>query len=134
MTVSHSDWAAVTDIPSGSAGAMIGALVMVMTGFGLGWINIAADWSRYQHRDASGASIVGWNTLGGALAPALLVCYGLAIAGRLGDILHPDPTQARCVDEYLASRQEQQLAVRRRVPTLSVDRTNLVGRHLFTTE
>ena len=33
---------------------MVGALVMVMTGFGLGWINIAADWSRYQHRDAPG--------------------------------------------------------------------------------
>ena len=26
-----------------------------MTGFGLGWVNIAADWSRYQRRDASGA-------------------------------------------------------------------------------
>jgi NCS1 family nucleobase:cation symporter-1 len=54
---------------------------MVMTGFGLGWINIAADWSRYQHRDASGGAIVAWNTLGGALAPALLVCYGLRSPG-----------------------------------------------------
>jgi NCS1 family nucleobase:cation symporter-1 len=54
---------------------------MVMTGFGLGWINIAADWSRYQHRDASAGAIVAWNTIGGALAPALLVCYGLALAG-----------------------------------------------------
>lgn len=81
MTVGDIDWGTVMDIPSGSAGAMIGALVMVMTGFGLGWINIAADWSRYQRRDASGAAIVGWNTLGGALAPALLVCYGLALAG-----------------------------------------------------
>ncbi|GAA3617550.1 cytosine permease [Marihabitans asiaticum] len=81
MTVDHIDTAALADLPSGSAGATIGALVMVMTGFGLGWINIAADWSRYQSRDASGAAIAGWNTLGGALAPALLVCYGLAIAG-----------------------------------------------------
>ena len=81
LTVSHIDGAKLAAIPSGSIGAMIGALVMVMTGFGLGWINIAADWSRYQHRDASGAAIVGWNTFGGALAPALLVCYGLALAG-----------------------------------------------------
>ncbi len=81
MTVQHVDWGAVTSLPSGSIGAMTGALVMVMTGFGLGWINIAADWSRYQRRDASGAAIVGWNTLGGAIAPALLVCYGLALAG-----------------------------------------------------
>ena len=81
MTISHVDWSALTAIPSGSIGATIGALVMVMTGFGLGWINIAADWSRYQHRSASGGAIVAWNTLGGALAPALLVCYGLALAG-----------------------------------------------------
>ena len=52
-----------------------------MTGFGLGWINIAADWSRYQRRDASGAAIVGWNTFGGAVAPVILVIYGLLLAG-----------------------------------------------------
>ena len=87
MTLGHIDWSAVTSLPSGGIGAVIGALVMVMTGFGLGWINIAADWSRYQRRDASGAAIVGWNTFGGALAPALLVCYGLALAGSDKDVL-----------------------------------------------
>ncbi|MFC7486088.1 purine-cytosine permease family protein [Knoellia sp. CPCC 206453] len=81
MTFRHLDWSAVSAMPSGGIGATIGALVTVMTGFGLGWINIAADWSRYQRRDASGTAIVGWNTFGGALAPALLVCYGLALAG-----------------------------------------------------
>ncbi|MCA0335313.1 MAG: cytosine permease [Actinobacteria bacterium] len=81
MTLSHVDFGTLTSIPAGSLGATIGALVMVMTGFGLGWINIAADWSRYQHRSASGGAIVAWNTLGGAIAPALLVCYGLALAG-----------------------------------------------------
>ena len=81
MTISDVQWSTVSAIPAGSIQATVGALVMVMTGFGLGWINIAADWSRYQHREASGAAIVGWNTLGGALAPALLVCYGLALAG-----------------------------------------------------
>ena len=87
MTVQHIDWSAVSSLPAGSAGAMVGALVMVMTGFGLGWINIAADWSRYQHRDASGAAIVGWNTLGGALGPTLLVLYGLTIAGSDAEVL-----------------------------------------------
>lgn len=81
MTLSHIDVDAIAAMPYGSLGATIGALVMVMTGFGLGWINIAADWSRYQHRSASNGAIVGWNTLGGALAPSLLVCYGLALAG-----------------------------------------------------
>jgi len=87
MTVQHIDWSTVSSLPSGDIGAVIGALVLVMTGFGLGWINIAADWSRYQRRDASGAAIVGWNTFGGALAPALLVCYGLALAGSDKDVL-----------------------------------------------
>ena len=69
LTLDDIDWSAVQAIPAGSTQAVIGALVMVMTGFGLGWINIAADWSRYQKRTASGPSIVAWNTFGGALAP-----------------------------------------------------------------
>ena len=81
LTVSHIDWAAVQAIPSGSVGQLLGALTMVMTGFGLGWINIAADWSRYQHRDASNGSIVLWNTLGGSVAPVVLVTFGLLLAG-----------------------------------------------------
>ncbi|MCY4727764.1 cytosine permease [Nocardioides sp. STR2] len=81
LTLDEIDWSAVSAIPSGSAQQMVGALVMVMTGFGLGWINIAADWSRYQHRDAPGAAIVGWNTFGGAIAPVLLVVFGLLLAG-----------------------------------------------------
>ena len=81
LTLDDVDWSAVTALPSGSPQAVVGALVLVMTGFGLGWINIAADWSRYQRRDASGAAIVGWNTFGGAVAPVILVIYGLLLAG-----------------------------------------------------
>jgi purine-cytosine permease-like protein len=94
LTVDHVDLSAVRALPSGSTGAVVGALVLVMTGFGLGWINIAADWSRYQRRDASGASIVAWNTFGGALAPTVLVIYGLLLAGsdqKLRDGIQADP-------------------------------------------
>lgn len=87
LTVDDINWSAVQDLPSGSTQSVIGALVMVMTGFGLGWINIAADWSRYQKRTASGPSIVAWNTFGGALAPVILVVFGLALAGSSSDIL-----------------------------------------------
>jgi len=75
------DLAAVLSQPKGSAGQVIGALVMVMTGFGLGWINIAADWSRYQKRTASDGAIVFWNTFGGAIAPVILVVFGVLLAG-----------------------------------------------------
>lgn len=86
LTAPQIDFVAVTAIPSGGMTAVIGALVMVMTGFGLGWINIAADWSRYQSRTASGGKIVAWNTLGGALAPTLLVIFGLLLVGSRPDL------------------------------------------------
>lgn len=94
LAIPHINFANVTDLPAGSASAVIGALVMVMTGFGLGWINIAADWSRYQSRDASGAKIALWNTIGGALAPTLLVIFGLLLVGSdpaLQDGIANDP-------------------------------------------
>ncbi|MGO0575474.1 purine-cytosine permease family protein [Ornithinimicrobium panacihumi] len=81
MTLNRVDLEAVMSRETGPATAVIGALVMLMTGFGFGWINIAADWSRYQRRDASNAKIVFWNTLGGALAPTILVIYGLLLIG-----------------------------------------------------
>nr|WP_239528418.1 cytosine permease [Microbacterium esteraromaticum] len=80
------DLAAVLSQPKGSAGQVIGALVMVMTGFGLGWINIAADWSRYQKRTASDGAIVFWNTFGGAIAPVILVVFGVLLAGSDPDL------------------------------------------------
>ena len=86
MTWDQVDLAAIQAIEPGPMTAVIGALVMLMTGFGLGWINIAADWSRYQHRDAPGSAIVFWNTLGGALAPVLLVIYGLLLVGSRPDL------------------------------------------------
>ena len=81
LAIPHIDLAAVASLPSGSMGQVIGALVMVMTGFGLGWINISADWSRYQKRTASDGAIVAWNTIGGAAAPVILVIFGLLLAG-----------------------------------------------------
>ena len=79
LTISHIDVDAVLAVPNGTPQQVIGALVMVMTGFGLGWINIAADWSRYQKRETSDASIIWWNTLGGAIAPVLLVFFGVLL-------------------------------------------------------
>ncbi|MBA4608154.1 cytosine permease [Aeromicrobium sp. Marseille-Q0843] len=81
LTLDEIDLDAVTALPNGSGQATIGAFVMVMTGFGFGWINIAADWSRYQRRSTPGAQIVLWNTVGGALAPVVLVLYGILLAG-----------------------------------------------------
>ena len=87
LTIPHIDMQAVLSAPSGPPQAMIGGLVMVMTGFGLGWINIAADWSRYQKRSTSDGKIVAWNTIGGAAAPMVLVIFGLLLAGSDPELL-----------------------------------------------
>ncbi len=94
LTIPHISMDSVLAIPNGSFQQVIGALVMVMTGFGLGWINIAADWSRYQKRTASGGAIVAWNTFGGAVAPVILVVFGLLLAGsdpKLSEEIANDP-------------------------------------------
>ncbi|KJL49052.1 Permease for cytosine/purine, uracil, thiamine, allantoin [Microbacterium hydrocarbonoxydans] len=80
------DWTTAFSRPDGTFAQTVGALVMVMTGFGLGWINIAADWSRYQKRTASDAQIVAWNTIGGSVAPVILVFFGLLLAASDDDL------------------------------------------------
>ena len=85
LTFQHIDFATAFSRPDGTLAQTIGALVMVMTGFGLGWINIAADWSRYQKRTAPDAQIVTWNTIGGSVAPIFLVFFGLLLAGSDDD-------------------------------------------------
>jgi purine-cytosine permease-like protein len=81
LVADHMDWSAVSALPSGSTAAFIGALVLAMTGYGFGWVNAAADYSRYLPRTASTRGVVGWTTFGGALAPVVLLVAGLLLAG-----------------------------------------------------
>ena len=74
-------WSAVSALPGGSAQALIGGLVFMMTGFGLGWVNVAADYSRYLPRRSSSTGVAGWTTFGGAVAPIVLITFGLLLAG-----------------------------------------------------
>jgi nucleobase:cation symporter-1, NCS1 family len=74
-------WAAVSALPSGSTEKLIGALVFVMTGFGLGWVNAAADYSRYLPRRSSTGGVVFWTAFGSSVAPVFLLVFGLLLAG-----------------------------------------------------
>jgi purine-cytosine permease-like protein len=90
-------WHTVSALHGGSAEAVIGALVFVMTGFGLGWVNCAADYSRYLPRRSSGAGVVGWTTFGSAIAPVFLLVFGLLLAGSsasLSKAIGADPIGA----------------------------------------
>jgi purine-cytosine permease-like protein len=90
-------WATVSGIHGGSAEAVIGALVFVMTGFGLGWVNAAADYSRYLPRRSSGGGVVWWTTFGSSIAPICLLVFGLLLAGsskQLNSAISADPIGA----------------------------------------
>lgn len=91
------DLGAVLALPAGEAGAVIGGLVFMLTGFGLGWVNAAADYSRYLPRTASSRGVVAWTTFGASWAPALLLLVGLLLAGSsttLLDAIGADPVGA----------------------------------------
>jgi purine-cytosine permease-like protein len=81
LTLDKVSWSAVTSAPSGSFQAVVGAFVFAMTGFGLGWVNSAADYSRYLPRGAAPRGIVAWTTFGSATPAAILVLYGLLLSG-----------------------------------------------------
>jgi nucleobase:cation symporter-1, NCS1 family len=81
FTVDELDFGRISDMPGGSSQAVIGAFVFMMTAFGLSWVNSAADYSRYLPRTASSRGVVGWTTFGGAIAPVILLIYGLMLIG-----------------------------------------------------
>lgn len=97
LVFQHIDFAAVAAIPNGGIEQLIGGFVFMMTGFGLGWVQAAADYSRYLPRTASSRGVVGWTTFGAALAPIILVVFGLLLAASspaLNDAIANDPIGA----------------------------------------
>jgi purine-cytosine permease-like protein len=97
LTADAVNWSAVTAIKDGSTQGFIGALIFGITGIGLGWVNSAADYSRYLPRTVSSKAVVGWTTLGASLVPIILVIYGSALAGsskELSDAIAMDPIGA----------------------------------------
>lgn len=94
LTAHDIDWSKVTSMQSGTTSAFIGALILMMTAFGLSWVNSAADYSRYLPRRSSSGGVVGWTTFGGAIAPVILLLYGLLLIGsrpKLIDGIAADP-------------------------------------------
>ena len=97
LTVDQVSWSAVTEIKDGSNQAFIGALIFGITGIGLGWVNAAADYSRYLPRTVSSKAVVGWTVLGASIVPIILVIYGAALAGsskELSEAIAMDPIGA----------------------------------------
>jgi purine-cytosine permease-like protein len=86
LTADQVNWSSVSAIPSGSFQAVIGALIFGITGIGLGWVNCAADYSRYLPRSVSSKGVIGWTVFGASIVPITLVIYGLLLAGSSKDL------------------------------------------------
>jgi NCS1 family nucleobase:cation symporter-1 len=87
VTLDEIDWSAVQEMKGGTTQGVIGALVLMMTAFGLSWVNSAADYSRYLPRTASTPAVIGWTTFGGAVAPVILLVYGLLLIGSRPELI-----------------------------------------------
>ncbi|MET9480143.1 cytosine permease [Streptomyces sp. NPDC006638] len=97
LVADHIHWHTVSALPGGSAEEFIGALVFLLTGFGLGWVNAAADYSRYLPRRSSTRGVIGWTTVGASVAPVILLVFGLLLAGSsksLNTAIAADPIGA----------------------------------------
>ena len=97
LTIDTVDWSAVTAIKDGSTQGFIGALIFGVTGIGLGWVNCAADYSRYLPRSVSSKAVVGWTVFGASVVPIVLVIYGAALSvssKELSEAIAMDPIGA----------------------------------------
>ena len=86
LTFGEVDWTVISALPSGSAQGFIGAMIFVATGIGLGWVNAAADYSRYLPRSTSSKSVIGWTVFGASIVPITLVIYGAALSASNKDL------------------------------------------------
>jgi len=86
LTMDTINWSAVTAIKDGSTQGFIGALIFGITGIGLGWVNCAADYSRYLPRSVSSKAVVGWTVFGASVVPIILVIYGAALSASSKDL------------------------------------------------
>jgi purine-cytosine permease-like protein len=94
LTAGSINFAAVGTGAGGDAAAVVAGIVFAMTGFGIGWVNGGADYSRYLPRNASGKAIFGWTTFGASIAPIVLIVYGLLLSlsnTKIGESIGSDP-------------------------------------------
>ncbi len=97
LTIDEVNWNSVFDIKAGSTAGLVGAIIFAITGIGLGWVNSAADYSRYLPRNVSSKAVFSWTVFGASIVPIVLVIYGSALSGsskELSDAIAMDPIGA----------------------------------------
>ena len=97
LTFDEVNWQIVQGIKPGGSAGLVGAVIFAITGIGLGWVNSAADYSRYLPRTVSSKAVFSWTVLGASIVPIILVIYGSALSGsssKLSEAIAMDPIGA----------------------------------------
>ena len=97
LTIDEVNWSSVSAIKPGTTSGLMGAIIFAITGIGLGWVNSAADYSRYLPRKVESKAVFGWTVFGASIVPIALVIYGSALSGsskELSDAIAMDPIGA----------------------------------------
>ncbi|MFI6044189.1 purine-cytosine permease family protein [Nocardia sp. NPDC051321] len=80
-------------MPSDGGRPLLAGVTFVIAAGGLAWVMTGADYSRYLPARADPRGVVGWTTLGGAIAPIVLMFFGV-FAG----VARPDLASRAAVD------------------------------------
>lgn len=84
----HTNWGHLFRQPPGPWDTgVVTALVLIMAGTGIGWMNAGADYARYLPRTSSGRAITLWTVLGGTLPLYVLMIVGVLLASFQADTL-----------------------------------------------
>jgi len=97
LTLNEINWSQLSSAKAGTFASLVGAIIFGVTGIGLGWVNAAADYSRYLPKNVKSGAVVGWTIFGASLAPIVMVIYGAALAGsskELSESVAADPVGA----------------------------------------
>ena len=97
LTFQQIDFSKIGSFPNGNLSGFIGVLIFTFTGIGLGWVNCAADYSRYISKSVSNKSVISWTVFSASIVPIFMVIYGSLLAmsdSKLSEQIAIDPIGA----------------------------------------
>ncbi len=97
LTFKQIDISKISTFPNGNLSGFVGILIFTFTGIGLGWVNCAADYSRYISKSVSNKSVIGWTVFSASIVPIFMVIYGSLLAmsdSKLSEQIAIDPIGA----------------------------------------
>ena len=97
LTFKQIDFSKISLFPNGNLSGFIGVLIFTFTGIGLGWVNCAADYSRYLSKSVSNKSVISWTVFSASIVPIFMVIYGSLLAmsdSKLSEQIAIDPIGA----------------------------------------